>query len=109
VIKKKLILDKCEIDDCEVRECLHLHHVIERTEINTCNDSLNLCILCPTHHALAHDGKLKIIGIFPSTKLPNGRTVIYELNGQRNIEGIDHPYIKFENKKYKLYHGDNNE
>jgi hypothetical protein len=98
---KSLILDKCEIEGCEVTECLHKHHIIERTEINTNNHPLNLCILCPNHHSFVHAGLLKIIGVFPSTKPPNGRTVVYELNGKRNID-IDVPYIVFKNKSYKI-------
>jgi len=96
-----LILDKCEIENCEVRECLHLHHIIERTEINTTNHDMNLCILCPNHHSFVHKGLLKIIGIFPSTKLPNNRTLVYELDGKRNLD-IEIPYINFKNKSFKI-------
>jgi hypothetical protein len=101
-VKNNLILNKCEIDGCEVRECLHLHHIVPRTDINTTNNSFNLCILCPTHHSYVHAGRLKIIGIYPSTKLPNKRVVIYELDGKRNIEGIDVPFIEFKLKKYAI-------
>ncbi len=105
--KSKLIKEKCEIESCNVTDpnLLHLHHFIERTEINTNNDNLNLVILCANCHALTHSNKLKIIGIFPSTRLPNKRTVIYELNGKRNIDGIDFPYLEFKNKSFKIYKG----
>lgn len=100
--KKKLIKNKCEINECEETEYLHLHHIIERTEDNTNNHDLNLMIVCDKHHKYIHEGRLFIIGIFPSTKPPNYRTVVYELDGKKNIEGIDSPYIKFTNKTYKV-------
>lgn len=103
--KSKLIKNKCEIDSCNITDSniLHLHHIIERTELKTSNDNLNLCILCPNHHSYVHSGRLKIIGIFPSTKLPNKRTVIYELDGKRNIEGIDDPYVDIKPKSFKIF------
>lgn len=100
---KSIILDKCEIDGCNESENLHLHHIIERTELNTNNHTLNLSILCPNHHSYVHSGRLKIIGVYPSTKLPNKRTLIYELDGKRNIEGIDVPYVIFKNNAFKLH------
>lgn len=100
----KLIKNKCEIESCGVDDSnlLHLHHIIERTEINTTNNPFNLAILCANCHALTHAGRLKIIGVYPSTKLPNARTLIYELDGKRNIEGIEIPYVTFQNKTYKI-------
>jgi len=99
--KRKLILEKCEIEGCDVSLCLHLHHVIERTEENTTNNSFNLAILCPNHHSFVHAGRLKIIGIFPSTQPPNNRTLVYELDGKKNVD-IDVPYIQFKNKSFKI-------
>jgi len=100
----KLIKNKCEIESCQIDmpEALHLHHIIERTDINTTNHVYNLAILCANCHAMTHSGRLKIIGVYPSTKLPNKRTLIYELDGKRNIEGIDYPYIEFKNKSFKI-------
>jgi len=98
----KLILDKCEIEGCNETINLHKHHIIERTEINTNNDPMNLAILCPNHHAYTHSGRLRIIGVFPSTKLPNKRTLVYELDGNKNID-IDHAYCTFNNKSFKIY------
>lgn len=100
--KRKLVLNKCEVEDCKETLNLHKHHIIERTEINTTNDPMNLAILCPSCHAKVHSGHLKIIGIYPSTKLPNGRTLVYELNGVKNID-IDVPYVTFQNKSFKIY------
>ena len=100
---KKLIKDKCEIEGCEVTDSniLHLHHIIERTEVNTSNHPNNLAILCPNHHSFVHSGRLKIIGVYPSTKLPNCRTLIYELDGNKNLN-IDVPYVNFTNKSFKI-------
>jgi hypothetical protein len=102
--KSKLIKEKCEIESCNVadKNLLHFHHIIERTEENTTNHNFNLAILCANCHALTHTGRLKIIGIYPSTQLPNKRTLIYELDEKRNIEGIDVPYTQFKNKSFKI-------
>lgn len=100
----KLIKNKCEIEGCDVddKDALHFHHIIERTQVNTTNHSFNIAIICATHHELAHSGRLKIIGVFPSTKLPNHRTLIYELDGKKNMEGVTSPYIQFKNKSFKI-------
>jgi hypothetical protein len=100
-MKVKLILNKCEIDGCEITECLHKHHIIERTDINTSNDNSNIAILCPNHHNFVHKGLLRIIGIYPSTKMPNCRTLIYELGGIKNLD-IESEYLPFKNKVYKI-------
>lgn len=102
--KSKLIKNKCEVESCNITDesVLELHHHIPRTAANTSNHPLNLCILCPTHHKFIDNGRLKIIGIYPSTNPPNGRTMIYELDGVKNID-INHPYIEFTNKSFKLY------
>lgn len=106
---RKLILNKCEIESCNVNNPLLLerHHIIPRTDINTNNDNLNLAILCCNHHKLLDGGRLKIIGIFPSTKEPNFRTLVYELDGKKNID-INKPYIEFKNKSFKIF-GESNE
>ena len=103
-MKVNLIKNKCEIETCDVTlpEALHFHHIIERTQVNTTNNVFNLAILCATHHEFVHAGRLKIIGVFPSTHLPNKRILIYELDGKRNIEGIDKPYVEFKNKSFKI-------
>lgn len=99
----KLIKDKCEIEECEIqdKEALHFHHIIERTNIKTNNKPYNIAILCSVHHNLVHSGKLKIIGTYPSTKLPNKRILIYELNGIKNID-IDKSYLEQVNISYKI-------
>lgn len=99
----KLIKNKCEIDGCSVcePEALHFHHIIERTQTNTTNHPFNIAIICAVHHELVHAGKLKIIGVYPATKLPNKRILVYELNGVKNID-IDVPYVEFKNKSFKV-------
>jgi len=106
--KSKLIKNKCEIESCEVRDpnLLHFHHIIERTEENTTNNDFNLAILCANHHAYLHSGRLKIIGVFPSTQLPNRRTLVYELDGKRNIEDIDEPIVVFKPNAFKIFNGE---
>lgn len=100
-MSKKLILNKCEIENCNENKNLHRHHIIERTQLNTTNHPYNLAILCSNHHAAVHSGSLKIIGIYPATLPPNNRILVYELDGIKNID-INDPYVKFENKSYKI-------
>ena len=102
-MKNKIIKNKCEIATCNITDSnlLHLHHIIERTEVNTTNDHLNLALLCANCHTLVHTGKIKIIGVFPSTKLPNKRTLVYEVDGIKNLD-IDKPYVEFKNKSFKV-------
>lgn len=103
-MKIKLQKNKCEIEECNIsqEEALHFHHIIERTNVNTTNEILNIAILCSVHHAFVHSGRLKIIGVYPSTKLPNKRTLVYELDGKKNID-IDEPYIQIKAKSFKIY------
>lgn len=105
--KSKLIKNKCEIEGCLIddADALHLHHIIERTKLNTTNNPFNLAILCAVHHELTHSGRLKIIGVYPSTQPPNGRTLVYEFDGKKNID-IELPYVEFKNKSFKIGMGD---
>ncbi len=99
----KLIKNKCEIESCNISDpkLLELHHIIERTELNTTNHNMNLAILCANCHALTHTGRLKIIGVYPATRPPNGRILVYELDGKKNID-IDGSYFEFKNKSFKI-------
>ena len=103
-LKKKLIKNKCEIAECGETDpsTLHLHHIIERTDPNTTNDIMNLALLCASCHSKVHAKKIKLIGIYPSTKPPNNRTLIYELDGKKNIDGVDKPYLELKPKSYKI-------
>lgn len=96
----------CEIEGCGVTNpaLLHKHHIVERTELGTCNDDFNLAILCGNHHLLLHSGGLKIIGVFPSTG-KSGRTLIYELNGIANVPDISVSYFKHRPIQMKLPEG----
>lgn len=102
--KSKLIKNKCEVEECNITDpdLLELHHHIPRTAENTTNNNFNLCILCCIHHKMIDSGRLKIISIYPSTNPPNGRTLIYELDGKKNMD-IDTPYVEFKNPSYKIY------
>ena len=102
-MKKKIIKNKCEIDNCNICDpnLLELHHIIQRTEQNTTNNQMNLAILCCLHHKMIDNGRLKIISIYPSTKLPNCRSLVYILDGKKNID-IDEPYFEFQSKKYSI-------
>lgn len=92
---------KCEVEECNERDpkALHRHHLIHRSEVGTSNHDLNLVVLCPLHHTYTHIGRLKIIGIFPSTR---GRMLVYELDGKKNIEGISGPYLELAPEQMKI-------
>ena len=93
----------CEICGEANKKILHSHHIVERTEMNTDNDDFNLCILCPSCHAKVHDKKLKIIGVYPGTRPPTGRILVYELNGACNIPGLNEPYYVPKQKAMRLF------
>ncbi len=96
----------CEIEGCPVREAaiLDYHHIVERTEIGTSNHPMNLCVLCSNHHRMIHAGKLKILGVFPGTKPPSGRILIYEIDGKCNIPGFEgaKPYFQHQAPQMKI-------
>lgn len=85
----------CEIEGCGVDDpaCLHRHHIIERTDIETTNDDFNLAILCANHHAMTHAGNLKILGVMHGNRPPTGRILVYELDGKKNFD-IDEEYFE---------------
>jgi hypothetical protein len=82
---KKLQKIVCEICGEDNKSVLDYHHIIERTEIGSSHNMLNLAILCACCHRRSHND-IKVIGVIPSTKMPYGRTLIYEENGIRNID-----------------------
>lgn len=98
---KKIIKNKCEIEDCDETLNLELHHIIPRTDPRCTNNNSNLCVLCQNHHALTHSGQLILIGFYPSTKQPNNRTLIYSLYGKKNLD-IEIPYYNILPKTYKI-------
>jgi hypothetical protein len=102
-VRKKLLKTHCEVcgwnDDISVLEG---HHIVEQTDMKTSNHPMNIAILCPTCHALQHSGRLKIIGVYPSTNPPHGRLVVYEKDGKSNFPGITEPYFKHKPKQMKV-------
>jgi hypothetical protein len=101
---KKLVPSICEICGNNNSKILHKHHIVERTDPNTSNHEMNLAIICPTCHSRVHAKQLMIIGIFPSTKPPYGRTVIYEEDGNSNLPGVKEPYYKSSATSMKVYY-----
>lgn len=103
VKKPKLHKEYCEIEGCPIKDpkLLQHHHIIERKEIVTSNDQWNLSVICANHHLLIHSGILRIIGVYPSTT-PQGRILVYELNGIKNID-IDESYFKYKPPQSKLF------
>lgn len=87
----------CELCGETNQATLHKHHIIPRTDPNTSNHPLNLLVVCGNCHQKVHDNQIIVVGIYPSTKLPYGRTVIFETNGTSNCPEISTPY--FTNKK----------
>jgi len=53
---KYAIGHKCEIQGCQERYHLEVHHIIPRTDPNSSNKWSNLIVLCPTHHSIAQKG-----------------------------------------------------
>ena len=89
---KRLVPSICEICGETNTAVLHKHHIVERTDPNTSNDDMNLAIICANCHNKVHDKQIKIIGVYPSTKLPYARTLVYETGGVSNCPGITEPY-----------------
>lgn len=91
-MSKKLKKIECEICGCKDIETLHKHHIIERTKIDTDNHPMNLAIICSCCHNKVHAGTIEIIGIYPSTKLPYRRILVFKINGKTNVPGISKPF-----------------
>lgn len=68
----------CEICGEKNTKVLDRHHIIPRTDPKCTNDDYNLAIICSSCHRKVHAGAIKIIGVFPGTKPPTGRILIYE-------------------------------
>jgi hypothetical protein len=104
--QKKLIPICCEICGNDNKPTLHKHHIVERTNINSNNDNFNLAVICANCHNMVHAGEIKIIGLYPSTKLPYKRTLIFERSGISNVPGITEPYYIPEPKQMRIYEKD---
>lgn len=80
---------ECEIC-CEKNvKVLHKHHIIERTAAGTSNNEWNLAIICANCHTRVHGGEIEIIGVFSSSRPPNGRTLVFKENGICNVPGME--------------------
>lgn len=66
----------------------------------------NLAVICANCHNLHHSGEIEIIGVYPATKPPYGRILVYKKNGMSNVEGIDEPYYVPQPKSMKLHGND---
>ena len=101
----KLVPIICEICGENNKAVLHKHHIIERTDPNTSNHEYNLAIICANCHNKIHakPSQIKIIGIFPSTKLPYKRTVIYEENGKSNAPDLTEGPFKSKAESMRIY------
>ena len=88
----RLVPSVCEICGETNRAVLHKHHIIPRTHPDTYHQDSNLAIICANCHNKVHDGQIKVIDVFPSTKLPYARTLVYEINGVSNVPEITEPY-----------------
>jgi 5-methylcytosine-specific restriction endonuclease McrA len=100
--KKKLKKEECEICGERDKSTLDFHHIIPRTDPRCTNDSMNLAIICSTCHRKSHSGSIEIVGVFPSTKPPNGRTLVFKKDGKSNLD-IDEPYCEIEPKSMRFY------
>lgn len=100
---KRLVPSVCEICGETNKAFLHKHHIIERTDPNTSHDDWNLAIICSNCHNKVHDDQIKIVGVFPSTKLPYKRTLVYEEGGVSNLPGITKPYCEPKKDAMKVY------
>jgi hypothetical protein len=104
--KEKLIPSVCEICDEPNPAVLHKHHIVERTDPDTSNHENNLAIICSNCHNKIHakPPQIKIIGVFPSTKLPYKRTLVYEINGVSNAPGLVDPPFKSKAASMRIYY-----
>ena len=104
--KEKLVPSVCEICEENNKAVLHKHHIVERKDPNTSNHEMNLCIICSNCHNKIHatPPQIRIIGIFPSTKLPYKRTLVFEENGESNVPGLTNPPFKSKAESMKVFY-----
>lgn len=99
----KLEKINCEVCGENDKEVLHFHHIIFRSEVNSNNKPENLAVLCSNCHNLLHFGRIKIIGVWPSTKI-QGRLLVYIKDGICNAPGMENetPPSLNENESMKI-------
>jgi hypothetical protein len=93
----------CEICGENNKAVLHKHHIVERTNPDTTNHDYNLAVICSNCHNLIHDKQINIIGLFPSTKPPYGRILVYERDGISNVPGLTETYYKAKAPSMRIY------
>jgi hypothetical protein len=101
--KEKLIPIVCEICNEDNKAVLHKHHIVERTDPNTSNHEYNLAVVCSNCHNKIHAKQISIIGLFPSTKLPYKRTLVFEENGKSNAPQLTDPPFKSKAESMKVF------
>jgi hypothetical protein len=108
-IKKRPKIE-CEICGETDERILHRHHIVERTEANTSNDDFNIAIICPTCHSKVHDKSIKIIGVFPGTRPPSGRILVYIKDGVCNVPELENeqPYYTPKPPSMKVHQKEEN-
>ena len=97
-MREKRPKTECEICGENNKATLHRHHIVERTEINTSNDDFNLAIICSNCHSKVHSGQIEIVGVFPGTKPPTGRILVYKENGICNVPGLENEVSPYQHK-----------
>lgn len=103
---KKLNKIICEICGENNKRTLQWHHIIPRTDINCTNNYLNLCCICANCHNLHHAGEIEILSLYPATKPPYGRILVYKKNGISNVPGLDDKYYAPQPKSMKYFGND---
>lgn len=92
----KLAKIECEICGENDKSVLHIHHLIEQHELDCTNHPYNCLVVCSNCHNRIHAQTIEIIGVFPGTKPPSGRIIVYKKeNGELNypeLIGITPPY-----------------
>ena len=108
MIKGKRPKIECEVCGEKNKSTLHRHHIVEQTEAHTDNHDMNLAIVCANCHSKIHSGDLEIIGVFPGTRPPTGRILIYKLNGICNVPGMEDAvaYYKPKPKSMKVFYAE---
>jgi hypothetical protein len=111
VLAAKRPKQQCEVCGEDDLSVLHRHHLIPRTELNTTNDDYNLGILCSNCHNKVHDGSIEIIGVFPGTKPPTGRILVFKKDGVCNVPELENeePYYSPKPIGMRLNLGDDDE
>lgn len=79
----------CEVCGESDKSVLHRHHIVEQTELNSTNHDYNTAIVCANCHNKIHAGSLQIIGIWPGTRPPTGRILVFKLNGVCNFPALE--------------------